>query len=68
MDAVQGLQAISIGAEGNALVIKYFKHDNGVATDDDHADPDLLAAGLLLERIVEDDVEVDLSIVSDCPV
>lgn len=42
----------------------YLEHHDGIAANDDHADSDFLAAGLLLQRVVEDDIEVDLSFVS----
>lgn len=40
--------------------MKYLEHDYRVASDDDHAYPDLLTAWSLLQRLVEDDVEIDL--------
>jgi hypothetical protein len=44
--------------------ISYFEHDHGVATDDHHAYRDLLAACLLLERIIKNDVQVNLCLFS----
>jgi hypothetical protein len=38
----------------------YLKHNNGVASDHDHAYPNFLTACLLFQRIVEDNVQVNL--------
>jgi hypothetical protein len=39
----------------------HFYHDDRVSSDNDHSYPDLLTACLLLQRIVQDNVQVDLS-------
>jgi hypothetical protein len=48
---------IEMGCVGNS----YFEHNHGVSTDNDHANADLLAAGPLLKRLVEHNVQVDLA-------
>lgn len=63
VDAVERLYTLSasgrdgVGCKGNS----YFEHNHSVSTDNDHANADLLAAGPLLKRLVEHDVQVDLA-------
>lgn len=40
--------------------LQSFQHDHGVATDDHHAEPNLLAAVFLLDRLVQYDVQEDI--------
>jgi hypothetical protein len=60
VDAVQSLCSSAFRSTYEEYGVSYFEHDYGVATDNYHAYRDLLAACLLLQRIVEDNVQVDL--------
>lgn len=40
--------------------VECFEHDDCIAADYDHTDPHFLSSGLLFERVVKDDVQVDL--------
>ena len=42
------------------LGLSYLEHDDCVAADDDHADANFFSSGFLFERVVEDNVKVDL--------